>query len=553
MGFSVASLTRELTRGLTRPAGRQVAEPSDGSTAASNRLANDQVVVILDDSYGQKNLSNDTTLWTRAFAGCRGYAPTCYRHARSGDTLKDYRARIPQVLAMRPKAVLVGNAQNSTAQGLAGMQADYLGIYNDLIAGGVTRIVFCTQCVTISANEAAVAPLNTWLNGTVSTWTGVEIADDHGAADLSDAALNDTTAHPNARGSIKLGAVRGAALARCFAAAAISTNFAVALPDNLNPDFAMPDSNVDGISDGFALTNNFTGCTVTTAMGNFRSPGMTGVPCQILRVSGTSAVDPAGANDLKMTKTLTFPTGTLMSGRAYTLRLFVEISNASADWASATGPVNLATFALQGANTAFCSRFYAPTTGAAIFDAPFANFVQPMSLIQTVQSLSYSAIIHARPMANVAADYEIRFGYLNVVEEEKTAYGVPYDQSIILFDTNNAAVFSNATPAFTGTAQQGLNLTFSRPGIVSGGGWVAPAVQYGGGTNYPLNAFMARSPYALPGDVAGNIEGARPNGVAAVPYTVQVGDVGQKLKMGVQWENSFGSLVTYSAESATVT
>lgn len=521
---------------------------STGGGSGAGLAARGDIFVNVGNSYDAFQTNNDCAALSFFYADCPGTWPLHGRHARGGDSIRDAIGRWSQIAALRPKVIQLMNPQNSLAAGLAQMQTDYNDILTLARAAGVLKIVVQTQPKITGSNETLRGQINAWLKDVFSLQPEIVVSDIASVVDISAAGFhNGAGDHPNARAAHLIAKCNGAAIASCYSGGKTG-NIAVALPGNLNADFNMPDSNADGLSDGWALTNAYTGATVTTEMDFFRAPGKTAIRCQVLRVAGTSAIDPATAgNELRLLKTISLPTATAMTGKSYTMQLWVEISDAAGTGA----PVNLAAFSLTTGNSVFSNKSYTAANGPWTLDAgPLRQMMQAMPVVQAAQNVNQQMIVSARPMKDVAADYEIRFGWVNLIEGEAVAYGPPCDQSEIL-PIGKTAIFVG--PAFSGTLTSGSVLSFTRPGNISGGGFQPPATQYGGGTNYALNSFMVRSPYGLPGDVAGNIEGARPSGAAAVGFTIQAGDIGQKLKMGVQAENAMGSLIVYSPESVTVT
>lgn len=539
----------------------RVVNTTVGDETEATLLNNTDLFVLAGNSYEAQNAANDNAGWARMYSGCKGYAPRHWRHARGGDTLAhlcpSLGGRLPQILAMNPKGIFLMSPQNSMGDTEANIEAQYHEIITTARDAGVKKIVIPTQVRTAALTAAAILTVNTFIRNLPTTYPGLVVVSDRDAViDMTTAGVhNGAQDHSNAKGAGIIGQCDGAAIASCFVSAPLISDYTAAAAGNLNADWNMADTNADGLCDGWALTNNYTGSTVVTQRSFFRSPGMTGIPCQVLRVSGTSAIDPVTAgNELRLRKTVALPTATKMTGRVYVMRPFVEITNVSADWASATGPVNLAAFNMACGFSAFMTKSYSASNGACILPGKFAGLIETLPGATTSQNTNLTLDVSARPMKDLAADYEIRFGYVMVMEQGTVAYAAPYDQSIIL-PVGRPAIFTGAailgTPAYNGGTGS-VGITYSSIGNVSGGGMVEPTTPYGGGTNYPLNCFVTSEPHAVPANVVGDIEGARPNGAAAIPYVPTAADVGKKLRMGVQYQNSYGSLTVYSNESAAV-
>lgn len=207
--------------------------PGEGGGAPAKLAINDRLVLFGDSivSTGYAEAGSDIayiaggfTTWAQAAGGSRLYIPRGGNLGIAGNTTAQMLARVADVTALSPKAVLMDGGTNDLSSRTAvAIEADLAAIFAALLAGGVRYVVITTilprfgGSALSGADETKRLAVNAWLLTQATARIKVVNCEGLGlvSGDFTDGL------HPNSSGAFKVGLPCGVVLAAITNTAAV--------------------------------------------------------------------------------------------------------------------------------------------------------------------------------------------------------------------------------------------------------------------------------------------------------------------------------------------
>lgn len=427
-------------------------------------------VVFLENSYGAQAANVDYIPRALIRAGCRPLMRIGTRQARGGDTLVNGHDRIAPVISMRSKLAVVMNVENDLgdvvdATGGVVLKARLDQIRADFAAVYTPPKIIARQSADTKGRRGkptAAADYFALMNADANykPFRDGDFFQPYNADQSFNTAQSSDQVHPNTfLSGNALGVAIGASIAEEFEAGSIWDGGPV-LPNSINLN---PFSNATA----WTATPNTSGLSCVQSAGSFAVNGDV-LDYREFAFTGTSTLDPSiNATTMDFQLRLAVPLAPLDTfGLSPGTILVMYVASASGG-----NPIGLASLTIGNGVGSTFNKIATPSEGA-IWDAAFFGTVPILPETLTGQTSSLSFDLRVRGKQNVAADFVVRIARVNIIENDREAYGEPVWLAGEAFTAGKPVmkIGQTTSPINGATIAVGQAIGFGTAGVYVGGG-----------------------------------------------------------------------------------